>query len=141
METTIQILLHNLAKCAPQLLTDKGKIHLLVHMPFFVLRFGPLLGPSTERYESFNAVFRECSIHSNRQAPSRDIAARFAAFDRVRHIASGGYWYDSGSKTWRTAGQHVLSLSQTDPFLVKMLACREVSPKLPGMLNQYDFEN
>ncbi|KAG8719357.1 hypothetical protein FRC08_003023 [Ceratobasidium sp. 394] len=125
LETSIQVLLHDLAKCTPHLLVDKGKVHLLVHMPLFVLRFGPLLGPDTERFESFNSVFRECSVHSNRQAPSRDIAAKFADFDRTRHILSGGYWFNRDTDTWETAGAHVLALAQTNSFLIKLLGCKD----------------
>ncbi|KAG9097101.1 hypothetical protein FRC06_007956 [Ceratobasidium sp. 370] len=132
LEQAIQALLHDLAKCAPQLLVDKGKVHLLVHMPFFVLRFGPLLGPDTERYESFNSVFRECSIHSNRQAPSRDIAAKFAAFDRTRHVAPGGCWFNRETKTWQRAGPHVLALAQSSLFLRKILGSKDPAVKPPG---------
>lgn len=32
------------------------------------------------------------SVHSNRQAPSRDIARAFAQMNRVRHLTSGGYF-------------------------------------------------
>jgi hypothetical protein len=101
-------------------------------MPYFVRRFGPLLGPDTERYESFNSVFRECSILSNRLAPSCDIAAKFAKFDRIRHIALGGHWLNPTTKTWRTAGAHVLTLSQTSPFLTKVLGHTEPTVHLPG---------
>ncbi|KAG8701329.1 hypothetical protein FRC08_004137 [Ceratobasidium sp. 394] len=125
LENSIQALLHDLAKCAPNLLVDKGKVHLLVHMPLFVLRFGPLLGPDTERFESFNSVFRECSVHSNRQAPSRDIAAKFAEFDRTRHVLSGGHWFNHDTNTWETAGAHVLALAQTSPFLINILGCKD----------------
>lgn len=45
---------------------------------------------ATEAFESFNAVIRAKSIHSNRAAPSKDIAHAFAQGNRVRHILSGG---------------------------------------------------
>ncbi|KIL54693.1 hypothetical protein M378DRAFT_41494, partial [Amanita muscaria Koide BX008] len=73
---------------------SKPKFHFLVHLPRFIKRFGPALLYSTERYESFNHVFRLCSIHSNRKAPSRDICRAFALQDTVKHIVTGGYWYD-----------------------------------------------
>ena len=47
---------------------------------------------ATEAFESFNAVIRAKSVHSNRQAPSRDIAMAFAQGNRVRHLLSGGYF-------------------------------------------------
>ncbi|KAF7324217.1 hypothetical protein MSAN_02533900 [Mycena sanguinolenta] len=40
------------------------------------------------------------SRHSNHQAPSRDIAAKFADLDRVKHILSGGYWFDESQSAW-----------------------------------------
>ena len=47
---------------------------------------------ATEAFESFNAVIRAKSVHSNRQAPSRDIAMAFAEGNRIRHLLSGGYF-------------------------------------------------
>lgn len=45
---------------------------------------------ATEGFESFNAVIRSHSVHSNRHAPSRDIARSMAQCNRVRHLLSGG---------------------------------------------------
>ncbi|KAJ7916032.1 hypothetical protein B0H13DRAFT_2323730 [Mycena leptocephala] len=36
--------------------------------------------------------------------PSRDIAAKFADLDRVKHILSGGYWFDESESVWRHLG-------------------------------------
>ncbi|KNF05862.1 hypothetical protein PSTG_00856 [Puccinia striiformis f. sp. tritici PST-78] len=55
----------------------KPKFHHLLHLPEFILRFGPASLFSTEKFESFNGVMRNASIHSNRQSPSRDIAITF----------------------------------------------------------------
>jgi hypothetical protein len=44
---------------------------------------------ATEAFESFNAIIRAKSVHSNRHAPSRDIALAFAQGNRVRHLLSG----------------------------------------------------
>ncbi|KAG9093298.1 hypothetical protein FRC06_011576 [Ceratobasidium sp. 370] len=132
LDDSVQVLLHDLAKCSPHLLVDKGKTHLLVHMSLFVHRLGPLPGSSTERYESFNSVFRECSVHSNRQAPSRDIAAQFAAFDRTRHILGGGRWFDREANVWQSAGPHALALAETSPFLINILGGKIRSTQKPG---------
>ncbi|CAD6951424.1 unnamed protein product, partial [Tilletia caries] len=41
-------------------------------------------------YESFNAVQRQAAVHTNRGAPSKDIASRIATQETVAHWASGG---------------------------------------------------
>ncbi|KZT50729.1 hypothetical protein CALCODRAFT_406879, partial [Calocera cornea HHB12733] len=73
---------------------SKTKMHAALHTPDDILRFSTAVLFSTERYEAFNGVFRRCSVLSNRQAPSRDIAHTFAHFDRIQHITSGGFWKD-----------------------------------------------
>lgn len=69
---------------------NKPKFHILLHLPQHVRRFGPAILFATEGFESFNAVIRAKSVHSNRQAPSRDIAHAFAQGSRIRHFLSGG---------------------------------------------------
>ena len=64
-------------------------MHLIEH----IRRFGPPLLFATETFESFNGVIRSFSIHSNRQAPSRDIAIAFANANRIRHLTSGGKFH------------------------------------------------
>ncbi|KZT31576.1 hypothetical protein SISSUDRAFT_963645, partial [Sistotremastrum suecicum HHB10207 ss-3] len=73
---------------------SKAKLHILTHLPQHIRLFGPAVLLSTERYEAFNHIFRLCSIHSNRQAPSRDICHSFAGFERCRHLLMGGFWWD-----------------------------------------------
>ncbi|KAF8919278.1 hypothetical protein CPB85DRAFT_1529674 [Mucidula mucida] len=69
---------------------NKPKFHILVHLPAHIRCFGPAMLFATEAFESFNVVIRAKSIHSNRQAPSRDIAHGFAQGNRIRHLLSGG---------------------------------------------------
>ncbi|KAJ8077858.1 hypothetical protein PM082_002299 [Marasmius tenuissimus] len=57
---------------------NKPKFHILVHLPAHIRRFGPAILFATELFESYNAVIRCKSTHSNRQAPSCDIAFAFA---------------------------------------------------------------
>ena len=80
---------------------NKPKFHFLLHLAFHIRRFGPLLLFATETFESFNAVIRSLSVHSNRQAPSRDIAYSFANANRIHHLSSGGRFYvaETASKT------------------------------------------
>ncbi|KAH6876645.1 hypothetical protein BKA70DRAFT_1128177 [Coprinopsis sp. MPI-PUGE-AT-0042] len=69
---------------------SKPKFHVVLHLPSHIRRFGPAILFATENFESFNAIIRAKSVHSNRQAPSRDIAIQFAQANRVRHLMSGG---------------------------------------------------
>nr|GAT49519.1 predicted protein [Mycena chlorophos] len=57
---------------------------------------------ATEGFESYNAIIRACSIHSNRHAPSRDIAWQMAKSNRVRHLLNGGSCVKKGTaRLWR----------------------------------------
>jgi hypothetical protein len=69
---------------------NKPKFHIFLHLPDHVRRFGPAILFATEAFESFNAIIRAKSVHSNRHAPSRDIAQAFAQGNRIRHLLSGG---------------------------------------------------
>lgn len=61
-----------------------------MHLGDHIRRFGPAILFATESFESFNSVIRAKSVHSNRQAPSRDIAFAFAHANRVRSLVCGG---------------------------------------------------
>jgi hypothetical protein len=73
----------------------KAKIHLLGHIPEDACYFGPLVGMATESHESFNAVFRFCSVLSNHLAPSCDIAHQTGEQETLKHILTGGRWLDT----------------------------------------------
>lgn len=121
------------AQCAPSIITTKPKFHFLVHIPFFIRRFGPAILYSTERYESFNSVFRLASIFSNRQAPSRDICNSFAAQDMMKHVATGGYWWSDAAKGWVRAGPEVTRLLEKYPDQARLLGLKPDSTPIPGM--------
>jgi hypothetical protein len=109
---------------------NKSKFHIVLHLPKHIQQFGPAMLFATEAFESFNAVIRAKSIHSNRQAPSRDIAMAFAQGNRVRHLLSGGYFIPAeleapgesvaigpeqfSHKDWRTVGPGPLRLLNSD---------------------------
>ncbi|THU99664.1 hypothetical protein K435DRAFT_818510 [Dendrothele bispora CBS 962.96] len=94
---------------------NKPKFHIFVHLPFHIRRFGPAILFATEAFESFNAVIRNKSVHSNRQAPSRDIARAFAQGNRVRHLLSKGLFvlakesaqpsFSMNSRDWTSIGE------------------------------------
>jgi hypothetical protein len=118
----------------PAKIIQKVKIHLLPHLLQDIPRFGPAVRYSTETFECFNAIFRFCSIFSNHQAPSRDIAAQFASMDRLKHLLSGGYWQENG--VWTQAGPAVLRVLQTDTTIQRHLGWaphRRVQPGLVRM--------
>ncbi|KAJ7710741.1 hypothetical protein B0H17DRAFT_914765 [Mycena rosella] len=76
---------------------NKPKFHILLHLPEHIRRFGPAILFATEAFESFNAIIRAKSVHSNRHAPSRDIARAFAQGNRIRHLLSGGLFMQSNT--------------------------------------------
>ncbi|CDO68416.1 hypothetical protein BN946_scf184815.g63 [Trametes cinnabarina] len=113
---------------------NKPKFHIIRHLVAHIRRFGPAVLFATEGFESFNAVIRGKSIHSNHQAPSRDIARGFARANRIRHLLSGGVFlpqapllsvpsyvstttldprrrYSQRSEDWKTAGPLPLMLA------------------------------
>ncbi|KAF8891533.1 hypothetical protein CPB85DRAFT_1377859 [Mucidula mucida] len=69
---------------------NKPKFHILVHLPAHIRCFGLAMLFATKAFELFNAVIQAKSIHSNCQAPSRDIAHGFAQGNCIRHLLSGG---------------------------------------------------
>ena len=69
----------------PTKVLTKVKLHLLTHLGTDICRFGPLVGCSTEVFESFNAIFRQCSVLSNHQAQSCDIAIQFGKQEGFKH--------------------------------------------------------
>ncbi|KAH9040605.1 hypothetical protein EDB84DRAFT_1436749 [Lactarius hengduanensis] len=89
LEIAIKDFLMRTAKWSPRWF-NKPKFHILLHLPTHVRRFGPAILFATEPFESFNAIIRAKSIHSNCLAPSHDIALAFAHANRVRHLLSGG---------------------------------------------------
>ncbi|KAI6137573.1 hypothetical protein BKA82DRAFT_4335007 [Pisolithus tinctorius] len=102
---------------------NKPKFHILRHLPDHIQRFGPAILFATEGFESYNAIIRDHSIHSNRQAPSRDIARGMARCNRVRHLLSSGKFhareltelpYSNNEHEWLVPGSGVKSLTSLD---------------------------
>ncbi|KAG8725158.1 hypothetical protein FRC09_007147 [Ceratobasidium sp. 395] len=108
LTTFIDDFLHAVSTFDPMTITTKAKLHILTHAPFHVRRFGPLLGPDSERYEAFNSNFRLLSVLSTRLAPSHDAAQAFSRIDRLTHVASGGWWYNAKYGRYMQAGPAVL---------------------------------
>jgi hypothetical protein len=107
----------------PSKILTKIKYHLLVHAPDEdVVQFGPLIGVITEGFESFNAVFRFCSILSNHLAPSRDIALQLGDQEGLKHRLTGGWWPVTEDGKWERAGSGVRHFMADHPPLWRKVA-------------------
>jgi hypothetical protein len=109
IQSDLDILIGNVldafALIDPSKIIDKMKLQILPNLVEDIRRFGPAIRYSTEIFECYNAIFRLCSVLSNHQAPSRDIANKFASMDSLKHMLSGGYWKSAGA--WVCAGPKV----------------------------------
>ena len=115
LEILIGNVLDALALIDPSKIIDKMKLQVLPHLVDDIRRFGPAIRYSTEIFECYNAIFRLCSVLSNHQAPSRDIANKFASMDRLKHMLSGGYWKEDDQ--WVCASSKVRQVLHDDPFI------------------------
>ncbi|KAJ6569081.1 hypothetical protein B0H19DRAFT_1373408 [Mycena capillaripes] len=134
----LQILIDNLldafATLDPTKILIKLKLHVLLHIVQDIRRRGPAVRFSTEVFECFNAIFRLCSVLSNHQAPSRDIAAKFADLDRVKHILSGGYWFEESESAWVCAGKDVRRILRNIPIIQRHLGWAPPPFWTPGLI-------
>ncbi|KAI5988836.1 hypothetical protein EDC04DRAFT_2873238 [Pisolithus marmoratus] len=97
LSRTIEDFLNVTAICAPSILITKPKFHFLVHLPTYICHFGPAIIFSMERYESFNH------------------------FDIIKHIVTGGCWYEKNLQKWVHAGPFVLSFLSEHPTQAHLL--------------------
>ncbi|KAJ6538430.1 hypothetical protein B0H10DRAFT_2203947 [Mycena sp. CBHHK59/15] len=81
---------------------------------------------------SFNTVFRLCSVLSNHQAPSCDIAFKFADLDHVKHILSGGFWLQDA--VWVRAGKDVNRILRNTPIIQRHLGWAPPPTYIPGLV-------
>lgn len=123
MTTSIQSFLEVTALWNPDWF-NKPKFHVILHLPKHVRRFGPAILYATETFESYNHVIRTRSIHSNRHAPSLDIANAFSHMHAVRHLISGGWFKwsmgDAEPERMMTAGPGVQAFRE-DRVLMKLM--------------------
>ena len=120
------------SRIEPSKIISKPKLYLLTHLPDDIKRFGPLVGEATETFECFNAVFRFCSILSNHQAPSRDIAIQLADQEGFKQRVTGGWWLNR-SGDWQRSGLGVYSSLRQYATLRNNLGWAEDSTALPGL--------
>ncbi|KAJ2920938.1 hypothetical protein H1R20_g16157, partial [Candolleomyces eurysporus] len=98
VDIAVANVLDSAALIDPSKIIAKVKYHILTHAVEDIRRFGPLIGVATESYESFNIIFRHCSILSNHLSPSRDIAYQLAKQETFKHLISGGWWKEEDGK-------------------------------------------
>lgn len=120
------------ASIDPTKVIAKVKLHLLTHLQTDIRRFGPLVGCSTEVFESFNAVFRHCSVLSNHQAPSRDIAIQFGEQEGFKHRVTGGWWRDNDGD-WVQVGPGVKRFVANNREILESIGLSSDTPDVPGM--------
>ncbi|EJD46280.1 hypothetical protein AURDEDRAFT_63293, partial [Auricularia subglabra TFB-10046 SS5] len=132
LRTLIDNVLDAYGDVDPLRILDKVKLHLLSHVPEDLVGFGPPVRSITEIFESFNTVFRLCSVLSNHLAPSRDIALTIADMDRLKHVISGGYWLDKNGIPTR-ASDNVMRLLEDYPILQRHLGWSALQKAVPGV--------
>ncbi|KAJ6597903.1 hypothetical protein B0H10DRAFT_2231848 [Mycena sp. CBHHK59/15] len=132
LKTAVANVLDAIAKIDPSKIMTKIKYHLLAHIDLDTLEFGPLIGVATEIFESFNAVFRYCSIYSNHLAPSRDIAIQLGRQETVKHQLAGGRWLAKSSGEWQVAGAGVRHFIEKHPILQRLVGWTPEKPLKHG---------
>lgn len=134
-QADLQILIENVldafAEIDPTRILLKVKLHILTHIVDDIRRFGPAVRFSTEIFECFNAIFRMCSVLSNHQAPSRDIAVSLSNIDRMKHIISGGFWHQDGE--WIQASASVQNVLLENSVIQEHLGWVPPQMHVPGL--------
>jgi hypothetical protein len=100
---------------------NKPKLHMLLHLPECIQRFGPATLYATEKFESFNGVLQNASIHSNRHSPGRDIATKFVNDACLRSILSGGAHWNHRTHGRFHADPQVTDIFKNNPAIQKSL--------------------
>ncbi|CAD6925713.1 unnamed protein product [Tilletia laevis] len=112
---------HSLSLALPELIPNKPKLHLLIHVDAHLKAFGPLSALSAEHFEAFNSIVRAACVVSNRQIPSRDIANRLTSQQDLRHILSGGRLAAGEQAGWDL---RIFLESKAGQLLLKMFGVR-----------------
>ncbi|KAK0430360.1 hypothetical protein EV421DRAFT_1893571 [Armillaria borealis] len=135
LETLIGNVLDAFGDVDPSKILIKVKLHLLPHLITDIRCFGPAIRNSTEVFECYNAIFRLCSIYSNHQAPSHDIAVKFCGMDRLKHLISRGYYWSESHQRWIQAGKSVLRLLHSEPVIQRHLGWVAPIKLTPGLIH------
>ncbi|KAI7966088.1 hypothetical protein MJO29_001836 [Puccinia striiformis f. sp. tritici] len=104
---------------------NKPKIHMIIHLEESIQRFGPASLFATEKFESFNGIVRENSIHSNRLSPGRDIAIAFCDAKIMRLLMSEAQLYDHETKRYFKSSPQVTDLFKNNPLIQKSMGYQQ----------------
>lgn len=77
-------------------------------------------------------MFRLCSVLSNHQAPSLDIATTLADMERFKHQVSGGWWKPVDGD-WTQAGSEIKNFLTANRQLQRRLGWAPHDLIKPGM--------
>lgn len=113
---------------------NKPKFHMLLHLPDSIICYGPASLFASEKFESYNSVLRMTSIHSNKQAPGRDLAITFDNYLSSRFLFSGGLIYDNTDDSFTQASSNIKRIFQKNPLIQQSMGynpnvCNPIQPE------------
>ncbi|KAH9823863.1 hypothetical protein DFH28DRAFT_921384 [Melampsora americana] len=140
LDAHIQVFLNQLISHSAQWV-NKPKIHMLIHLGASIERFGPACLFATEKFESYNGVLCQASIHSNHQSPGNNIANGFNTYQMMRLLMYGGSFIDQSLQERVAGGKLLTDLFQRIPELYLAMGLKrptkKESPFIPGII-QYE---
>ncbi|KAI9599653.1 hypothetical protein KEM48_008867 [Puccinia striiformis f. sp. tritici PST-130] len=101
---------------------NKPKLHVLLHLPGSIRRFGPASLLATEKFESFHGIVMTHAIHFNKKSPGKDLAISFGDFQIKRALFLGTRLYDHKDKRYFQASQGILDFFANNPLIQQSLA-------------------
>ncbi|EFP93552.2 uncharacterized protein PGTG_19548 [Puccinia graminis f. sp. tritici CRL 75-36-700-3] len=133
LKSCIEQFLYHLITVTAQWI-NKPKIHMLLHLVESIIRFGPASLCSTKKFESYNGVLRQGSVHSNKHAPGRDLAMAFDSYASLKFIVSGGWIYDATTGSRSRASVEVTSVFTEHPTVQRAMGYNHsvICPPQPG---------
>lgn len=100
---------------------NKPKFHMLLHLPYSIRRFGPPSLFATEKFESYNGIIRNSSIHSNHQSPGRYLANSFSSYQMMRSLVSGTKLHDETRECYFQVATQVREFFDNNSIIQKSL--------------------
>lgn len=117
--------------------TNKPKFHHLLHLPDSIDLFGPATLFATEKFESYNAVLRAASVHSNRQAPGRDIGNTFLNYRLLRILLSGTTFWDTHLRGQARSGSLIRETFNSNRFIKQGMGYDEESKSVENQTSGF----